>query len=152
MKPELKQLEREVERQLAELGEHLRAPGPSARCIASVRSAVSAEARRLRQRQRRLVLLRPWAGIAAAALLVLGLSLPRAFEASAVAVDLGEDADAIVVGWVDALVDSGEQFTRLLEEDWLLNGSGAGDESTDGVDPLDSLEESLDSFAQLIGA
>jgi hypothetical protein len=153
MNPQLEQLERQIGRQLAELTPDLDAPAPRPECIAQLKVRVDAEARRLRRRQRRLVAARPWIGVAAAVLLAIGLSLPPAAGPGELVIGPVQDADAAFVGWLDALDQSEERFAALLEEDWLLNGSvPAGEENGEGIDPLDSLEQSLESFERMIGA
>ncbi len=154
MDREFKRLEREIDRGLAALTPYLRAPPPPPGLTADIKAAASAEAQRLRWRQRRLIALRPMVGVAAALLLVVGLSLPRGSGLSEGVFALGESPEAVFSGWVDALGASGEQFTRLLEEGWVSESrfGPAGEENGEDGDPLDSLEESLESFEQMIGA
>lgn len=150
MNAEFERQEREIDRQLAALAWHLRSPAPGRECVACVRAVVGAEARRLQRRQRLLMVLRASAGVAAALALALGLSLPRGSTPSGRWLDAGEKPDAVFVDWIDALGESGEQFTRLIEDDWLLEGFGpGGDENGDGG-PLDSLEESLERFERMM--
>ncbi len=145
--------QREIDQQLAELAGQLRAPALRSQCLADIKLAVGVEARRLQRRQRRFVVLRPWLGAAAALLLTVGLSLPRDSAPSRLVFDLGDNPDAVFADWVDALGESGQQFTMLFEDDWLFEDFGpGGEENGDAGDPFDSLEESLESFERIIGA
>jgi hypothetical protein len=153
MNAEFEQQERKIDRGLAALATNLRAPAPRPERIADIKEAVSTEARRLQRRQRRLVALRPLVGVAAALLLLVGLNVPGGSGWSGQLFAPGEDPEAVFAGWVDALGESREQFTRLFEADWLPESPGPGAEQNGaGRDPLDSLEESLESFEQIIGA
>ncbi|MFQ5805037.1 MAG: hypothetical protein ACE5I3_01165 [Phycisphaerae bacterium] len=153
MDHEFQRQEREIDRRIAALATYLRAPAPRPGFLAEVKAALSAEAQRLQRRQRRLVALRPLAGVAAALLLAVSLSLPRGSSLSEQEFALGQSPGAVFADWVDALEESGEQFTKLLEEDWLFEGFGSGGgENGDVGDPLDSLEESLESFERMTGA
>ncbi|GAG33383.1 unnamed protein product, partial [marine sediment metagenome] len=100
-----------------------------------------------------IVALRPWIGAAAAVVLIVGLSLPFASTTQRALLAPGGNPELAFSDWVAALDESGQQFTSLLGDDWLLEtpGSGAG-ENGDNGDPLDSLEESLESFERIIGA
>jgi hypothetical protein len=153
MNAEFEQRQHEIDRQLAALAEHLRAPALHPDSVAGVKTAVREEARRLQRRDRRLVMLRPLVGAAAAVLLVVGLSLPGSSEPVGQISAFGDDPAAVFSDWVDALEESGEQFARLLGDDWLFEGLESGSERNGEVsDPLDSLEESLESFEQMIEA
>ena len=153
MDRQLEQNEREVDRQLGDLAEHLDAPGPRPERIAAITNAVDVEARRLRRRQRRIVALRPWISAAAAVLLSIGLSLPFASTARQALLGPDERPEVALDDWFDALNESGREFTRLLGDDWLLEAPASGDdENGDTGDPLDSLKESLESFERIIGA
>lgn len=145
--------ERETEREFTELA--LRLPGlsPQRACLERVKAAVDEEARRLRVRRRRLVALRPWVAAAAAVLLAVGLDPPGGSDSTGLPPDPARNPDAILADWVDALGESGEQFARLLDESWLSIGLGfgpGGDVDNEGPDPLDSLEESLESFERML--
>jgi len=153
MDREFERQERESDRQLTALARYLRAPTPRPKLIVDIKEAMSAEAQRLRRRQRRLVALRPLVGVAAALLLAVGLSLPRGSGLSEQMFSVGESPGQVFADWVDALGESREQFTRLLDAAWFPEGFGPGDEENGaGRDPLDTLEESLESFEQIIGA
>lgn len=153
MNEEFKQLEREIERQLAGLAPYLGRPSARPESVDAVKAAVGEEARRLGRRERRRLALRPLVGVAAAALLMVGLSLPQRVGQPGPAFELAADADATLADWVDALAESGEQFTRLLEEDWRFDGLGSEvDENGENSDPIDSLEESLQAFEQMMEA
>jgi hypothetical protein len=153
MDPQFEQHERELDRQLADLAPHLDAPVPRSGLIAQVKSAVDAEARRLRRRNRRIVALRPWIGAAAAVLLTVGLSLPIGSDGHRVPFNLGPSSAIAFNDWVDALDETGQRFTALLGDEWLFETPGSGDNQGNGAgDPLDSLEESLESFERIIGA
>jgi hypothetical protein len=149
---QFEQYEREVERGLADLATRLDQPAPNAEQIAALKRVVVAEARRLGRRQRRITRLRPWLGAAAAVLLTVGLSLPFGSTPREVVVAT-DHLDVVFSDWLDALDESGQQFTSLLGDDWLLEtrGSGADEDGSLG-DPLGSLEESLESFERIIGA
>ena len=151
MNAQFEQYEREVERGLADLATRLDQPAPNAEQIAAVKNTVAAEARRLGRRQRRITRLPPWLG-AAAVLLAVGLSLPFGStpREAAVAID---HSDVVFSDWLDALDESGQQFTSLLGDDWLLETRGSdADEDGSLGDPLGTLEESLESFERIIGA
>jgi hypothetical protein len=153
MNTDFRRQEREIDRGLAALAASFRAPAPRPQSVAAIKAAMSAEAQRLRRRQRRLVTLRPLVGVAAALVLAVGLSLPRGSPLSADVFAAGENPEAFFVGWLDALGASGEQFTRLLEEDWFIERLGpAGEENGEGGDRFDSLEESLQSLERIVGA
>ena len=153
MDAEFEQQQHEIDRQLAALAEQLRAPAPHPDSVAGVKAAVGEEARRLQRRDRRFAALRPLVGAAAAVLLAVGLSLPGGSEPLGQMSTLGDNPAAIFSDWVDALEESGEQFARLLEDDWLFEGlESGGEENGDAGDPLDSLEESLESFERMIEA
>jgi hypothetical protein len=153
MDRDFKRQEREISQQLAALATYLRAPAPCPQRIADVKAAVGAEAQRLQRRQRRFLTLRPLVGVAAAVVLVVVLSVPRGSGLSEPAFAGSEKPGAVFTEWVDALGASGEQFGRLLEEDWLFEGLGpGGEENGEGGGPFDSLEESLESFERMIGA
>jgi hypothetical protein len=152
MDAELKRQQREIDRQMAMLAENFSSAAPPADVIARVKSAVEAEAERLRQRDHRLVVLRPLLGAAAALLLAIGLSLTSGNVPTNSSFAVGGDPDAVFAAWVDALDESGDQFTRLLGDDWLLMDPAPSDDGRgEGDDPLDSLEESLESLEQIIG-
>ena len=153
MNAEFRQRERELDRQLAAIAPHLDAPAPGEECIAHLRQAVDQEAQRLGRRRKLLVRARPWLGAAAALLLAVGLSLPTETGTHAPPVAAGDNPDEAFTNWVDALGESGEQFTRLLDDNWLLNASGTdGGENGEVVDPFDSLEESLQAFERMTEA
>lgn len=153
MNAEFRQQQHEIDRQLAALAEHLRAPAPDPDSVAGIKTAVRKEARRLQRRDRRFAVLRPLVGAAAAVLLAVGLSLPGGSEPLGQIPAFDDDPAAVFSDWVDALEESGEQFARLLGDDWLFEGLESGGEKNGEVsDPLDSLEESLESFEQMIGA
>jgi hypothetical protein len=152
MNAEFEQQQREIDRQIAMLAEHFGSAAPPADVVARVKSAVEAEAERLRRRDHRLVMLRPLLGAAAAFLLVVGLSLTSGNEPTDSSFAVGGDPDAVFAAWVDALDESGDQFTRLLGDDWLLMDPAPSDDGrSEDDDPLDSLEESLESLEQIIG-
>jgi hypothetical protein len=139
----------ELDRQLADLAPRLAGPAPRPEHLATIRNAVAAEARRLH----RLAALRPWIGAAAAVLLTVGLSLPFGTGTRYPAALRDASPEAVFNDWVAALDDSGRQFAGLLESDWLLAPADSGaEENGDGSDPLESLEESLQSFEHMIGA
>jgi len=147
---ELDRLEREADELLAGLAPHLRVPPPPA-AVARVRSAVSAEVRRLEARRQRLVALRPLAGLAAAVvLLAVGLRWPRAATSSAALLAAGEGPAAAFEKWVDALEESGDRFASLLEADWLLDALNGDAENTGAPDPFESLDQSLQSLEQVV--
>ena len=153
MDVQFQQHEREVDRELADLATHLDSPTPRPERIAAIKNAVDVEARRLRRRQQRIVALRPWIGAAAAVLLTVGLSLPFGPTAYRPLLAPDESPEVAFGDWADALDETGRRFTSLLGDDWLLKASGpGGDEDGHMGDPLDSLEESLESFERMIGA
>ena len=153
MNAQFEKLQRKIDRQLAALAPHLRAPALSPQRLASINAALADELRRLQRRQRYLVALRPWVAVAAAVLLAVGFNLPRGSRLLAPGLGLNESAELALADWADALGESGERFTRLFDEDWVLDDFGAGaDDGGMGGDPLDSLRESLESFEQMIGA
>jgi hypothetical protein len=153
MNAEFRQQEREIDRGLTALATNLRAPAPRPERIADIKAAMSAEAQRLRRRKGRLVALRPLVGIAAGLLLALVLSLPGGTRSSERMVAFDESPGVVFADWVDALGESREQFTRLLDAGWSPEGFGPGSEENGaGRDPLDSLEESLESFEKIVGA
>jgi hypothetical protein len=149
---EFEQAQREVEREFAALRKLLDAPTPRAERLAEIKAAVDTEARWLRS-QRRFRRLRPWVGVAAAVLLMASLSLPSVWQPSRPIVAPGDDAETVFVDWVEALEESGEQLTWLLEEDWLLDirRPGLEDDGQSGS-PLDALEGSFEAFEQVLGA
>jgi hypothetical protein len=153
MDRQLEQHEREIDRQLAGLAPRLDGPAPRRERIAAIKDAIDVEARRLRRRERRIVTLRPWIGAAAALLLTVGLSLPfgpRGYQAPLAA---DEDPAVAFGNWVAALAETGERFAVLFDDDWYLGAEASdGEENADVADPFDSLEESLESFARMIGA
>jgi len=136
----LHNLEREIERARA-AWPTLRAIAPPTTIVARVRAAVVAEARRLRRRGRWLQAVRTFGGVAAAALLVVGLWGPRA--------GITPDADALslVQDWGQALDASGTQL-----RDTLLGGWARG-ERPDAAAEVDelfrTLELSLERFEDL---
>ena len=147
------QHEREVDRELADLATHLDGPAPPPGRIAAIKNVVDAEARRLQRRQRRIVALRPWIGAAAAVALTVGLSLPFGSATRSVLLALDANPEVAFSDWVQALDESGRQFTSLLGDEWLLEASGSGgEENGDAGNPLDRLQESLESFERMIGA
>jgi hypothetical protein len=153
MEGQFEQQEREVDRRIADLATLLDGPLPRPEHIAAVKNAVDREARRLRRRQRRLVGLRPWIGAAAAVALAVGLSLPFDSATRPALLAPYENPAVAFNDWVNALDESGRQFTSLLGDNWLLEASGSGgDENGDVGEPLDSLKESLESFEIIIGA
>lgn len=140
MEPGLHNLEREIERARASLP-RLGAIAPRPAVVAGVRAAVTAEARRLRARGGWLRAVRALGGVAAAAVLVVGLWGPRA----GVAPDA--DALALVQDWGQALDASGTQL-----RDTLLSGWARGDrpDAAAEVDELfHTLELSLERFEDL---
>ena len=153
MSGNLEQLERELDRQIAELGERLRAPAPGPACLARVTAAVDAENRRLQRRGPRLALLRVCIGAAAAMLLGVGLSVTREAVPVEEVLHLEDDPEVAVTDWVDAMDESEERFTRLFEDQWLFEGlERGGNDAGESADPLKSVEESLESFEQMIEA
>ena len=153
MNAEFDRQQHEIDRQVAALGGWLDSPTPRPDAVARVKTAVAEETGRLRRRDRRLAALRPLVGAAAALLLAVGLSLSGDPDLAGRSFTLGGDPDAIFTDWVDALDESGGQFARLLEDDWLFEYSAPGNDEYDEFgDPLDSLEESLQSFEEIVGA
>lgn len=151
MTADMEHLERDVERQFAELGRLLDAT-PSAGAVERVKSAVDSELARLHRRDRLASVLRPWVGAAAAVLLAVGLATPRAAHPTDSLLALSDNPEQAFSGWVKALDESGEQFAALLDDDWILDAYGAfGDDDGADIDPLDSLEESFESLERMIG-
>lgn len=151
MDRQFEQYERDVDRELAALAEQLDGPALSAARVDAVKNAVDAEARRLQRRRRRVAALRPWIGAAAALALTVGLNLPFGSATPRILLQSAGNPELAFNDWVNALDESGQQFTSLLGDDWLLETTGTGENGGNG-DPLDSLEESLESFERIIGA
>ena len=143
MQEQLAQLERLVEQE-AELLGNLSTPAPRPEVVDRVRQAVRAEAARLGGSRRTWMVTPRWVGAAAAVVLALGLQ--GVFSGSRTP-DAGELFDV----WAEAVDDSSEQFTLLLDDDWML----AGDDGETGaqveglLDSLDSAFEQLSSLDRL---
>jgi hypothetical protein len=153
MGEQFQQHEREVDRELADLAPRFDRPSPRPERIAAIKDAIDAEARRLRRRERRIVALRPWIGAAAALLLTVGLSLPVGSRGYQALLAADEDPGVAFGNWMAALAETRERFAALFNDDWYLGAEGSnGEENTDVADSFDSLEESLESFARIMGA
>lgn len=148
MNGQFRELEQQVDQQLAGLANRLEADLPRPP-IAAVQAAVEHEVRRLGRRERRWRAIRPLAGLAAACVL-FALSWPRVAER--LPPELEPGAEAAVSEWLTTLADAQDQLTCLLEEDWYAELPGELEPGGQGTDALESLEESLQEFANLLGA
>lgn len=118
-----------------------------------VRAAVAAEARRLQQRELAERRWQPALAAAAAIALAMTLAGPR-FQAGtwqAPVLVVKADPEVLLNEWSEALEESGEHFTRLLNDpfgwaDWSADDPAAAE------DALSGLEESLHVFEDLSGA
>ena len=143
MSGDFEQLERELEQEFAALAPKLATPAPRAVAVARTKAAVAAECQHMRRR-RWLITLRPAIGVAAAVLLIVSFWTPAGSGTAATGVDPASALDE----WVDAFDASGDQLAAMFEYDWLLDGGSDNDNGT--ADPLDLLEDSLESFEQLM--
>lgn len=151
MTGDMKQLEREIERQFDGVGRLFDA-APSPASVERVKSALDEEMSRIRRRDSLMSYVRACVGAAAAVLLTLGVTLPRSSQPPDWFV-LDDNPEQAFSEWVDALDESGAQFARLLDGGWIFDcyGDFDNDIETD-LDPLDSLEESFESLEHVIGA
>jgi|GEM_PF-5549717 len=140
MDARLHNLEREIERARVALPP-LGAIAPAPAVVARARAAVVAEARRLRTRGRWLHALRTLGGVAAAAVLAVGVWGLRPREAAET------DALALVHDWTWALEASGAQMRDTLLDGWAR---GERPDAAAEVDELfRTLELSLELFEHL---
>ncbi len=137
VEPDLKQLEREIERELAALGPWPPvAPAPE--CLARVQAAVRAENERCRRRTRRV-----WSariGVAAAVLLAVTWAAWRPRTAAPL------DAEQSLELWVAALEETSTQVGELVE---VTATVGPADDAAELEDLFEGLRESLGRFETL---
>lgn len=141
MKLQLKQLERLVEHE-AKLLADLPPVEPRPEVLVRVKAAVRAEAARLGGATPAIWRLPRWTGIAAAVLLAVGLSGPFTGPLRP-----AEPADGGVESmnlWADAVGDSNDRLSSLLDDGWLLEGGGRDGESVEGL--LDNLDASFEQL------
>ncbi|RMF73121.1 MAG: hypothetical protein D6744_16005 [Planctomycetota bacterium] len=154
MSDDLNQLERSVQRELAELAPVLDTALPDPDALARVRGVVRAEAVRIR---RRAVWRRRVAGslaAAAALLLAVGLRLPSPPTGVDPLELVYADADPVELleEWVDANYESSERFSALYNQTWCLTELDSDVDDADIESSLDDLERSFESFESLLGA
>lgn len=135
-------LQRDVEQRMTLLAD-LASPAPSEQAMARVRGAVLAEAARVRDAQRRLALLRPWVGVAAALLLAAGWTF-RSAPDSPDWQNAAHADGAALDDWVEALDTSDAQVSAVFEELWLPIDMSDADAGMD--DALDAFDSSLDAL------
>lgn len=151
MTGDMRQLERELERQIDGLGRLLDA-APSSASVERLKSALDEETSRIGRRQSLMSYVRVCMGAAAAVLLALGLTLPRAPQLQSSPFALDDNPEQAFTEWVDALDESGAQLTSLLDDGWFLDCYGDSDDASEVEgDPLNNLEESLESLERVIG-
>ena len=135
-------LEQTVERQM-NLLDNLPAEPLRSECVAQVKAAVVAEAARLRVLTSASRTPR-WLSVAAALLLAVGLS--GVFKSQSAR--LGQPAGDVELleMWAAAVDESSDTLAFLLEEGWVLNGTGTESDESELEDLLRSLEESFEQF------
>lgn len=141
MKPQLKQLGHLVEREAKLLG-GLPPAEPRPEVLARVKAAVRAEAARLGGATPAVWRLPRWAGIAAAVLLAVGLS--GVFTGPMRPAGPADGGVESLNLWADAVGDSNDRLSSLLDDGWLLEGGGRDGESVEGL--LDSLDTSFEQL------
>lgn len=151
MNPLDRQLELRIDEELGGWAGLLDGPTPAPDTLERVRRAVRAEARRAGAVRKLSWPMRAALGVAAAAALALVLTAPPLVRMDhAPIIVLQDDPAALLADWSDALDDSQELFSRLLEDDpWLLTDPA---EDADPADAIDALDESLERFEEILGA
>jgi anti-sigma-K factor RskA len=136
-----------VEREL-EILAGLPTPAPRPEVLQRVQTAVRAEAARLHRRAALRRELPRWLGVAAAAVLAVGLNsvLMRSPAPAPLPSDGSELLDAWSDALSDALEDSSDRFHFLLADGWL-----AGDQMEQSGDALEGLFESFDTSLEQLG-
>ncbi len=123
----------------------LPAAQPSSDQVARWQQAVRLEAGRLRHQRGWFRVGRAAAGIAAAVLLVLGLSR---WDGTSVATG-ADDPAAALADWTAALDESSSRMANLLEGGWIGDSFGEGD---DEASELEALFESFDASIEELQA
>ena len=145
---ELDKLERLVERQMDLLADLPPEEAPRPAHLARVEAAVRAEAARQGRRTTAFPVLPRWATVAAAVLLAVGLTGVFTRSSGSAWPRVG-DAELLAV-WTEAVGQSSDTVTFLLDNGWMLNGADVEDGEQTEVDGCrESLEQSFEQFETL---
>jgi|GEM_PF-3890467 len=147
----MRKIQDDIEREIPKLGTRLDAPAMADDSIRRMRHVIRAEALRCTKRNALRRAVRPWIGLAAAALLAAALKLPAParYEPFA-ALEPDADPNQVVSEWEANYDDTSRRIT------WLRAGWPMADiervEGTDQDDALDVIEDSFQQLEELLGA